>query len=280
MNTLLPLIISWLQFYGYPVLWICVYVAAVGAPLPIGLLLLATGAFAALGDFNLYILFITSLSASVLGDSTGYFIGRKVGTRVIAWLARQKRFRFISPKVISRSQEYFQRRGGWAVFLSRCLVPALGGTINILAGAENYPYRKFLLADATGEAIGIIPPLILGFAFGASWEAVGDLLTTISTLTFILLIAIYLIVLLIRTLRRMKTGREQTDLEETSESESSQLEIQDSQLQYKGFSKEKNPKTTLFLATLRRVQTYKSTDGLHTGYSFPKETTSNPGRRD
>ncbi|GHO86866.1 DedA family protein [Dictyobacter formicarum] len=280
MNTLLPLILSWLQLYGYPVLWICVCVAAVGAPLPIGLLLLATGAFAALGDFNLFLLFIIALSASVCGDSIGYFIGRKVGTRVIAWLTRQKRFRFISPKVINRSQEYFQSRGGWAVFLSRCLAPALGGTINILAGAERYPYRKFLLADATGEALGIIPPLILGFAFGASWEAVGNLLTTISILTLLLLIAIYLIVLLIRTLRKMKPGQAQTTIEETGESATSHKKAQDSKFRYKQSGKEKNPKTTLFLATLRRVQTYKSTDGLHTGYSFPKETTSNPRRRD
>ncbi|GLV57710.1 hypothetical protein KDH_45460 [Dictyobacter sp. S3.2.2.5] len=280
MNTLLPLMITWLQLYGYPVLWICVCIASIGAPLPIGLLLLATGAFAALGDFNIFALFITALSASVCGDSIGYYIGQKVGTRVIARLLRQKRYRFISPKVINRSQEYFQHRGGWAVFLSRCLVPALGGTINILAGTEGYPYRKFLLADSTGEALGIFPPLVLGFAFGASWEAVGNLLTIISILTLLLLIAIYLIVLLIRTLRKMKPGQAQATEEETGEPTTSQKKVQDSKFHYKQSGKEKNPKTTPFLATLRRVQTYKSTDGLHTGYSFPKETTSNPRRRD
>ncbi|GCE26047.1 hypothetical protein KDA_15310 [Dictyobacter alpinus] len=223
MNTLVPLLLSWLQLYGYPVLWICICIAAVGAPLPIGLLLLAAGAFAALGDFNLALLFITALSASVSGDSLGYFIGRKVGTRVIAWLSQTRRIRFLSPKVIARSQEYFQRRGIWAIFLTRCLLPALGGTTNILAGAESFPYRKFLLADILGEALGIAPPLILGFIFGASWEAVGDVLTTISILTAILLIAGYLVVLLLRTFHRMRTGRSETTAATSTKPEEFQM---------------------------------------------------------
>ncbi|GCF07477.1 DedA family protein [Dictyobacter arantiisoli] len=222
MSTLLPLILTWLQIYGYPALWVCVCIAAIGLPLPIGLLLLATGAFAALGDFNVILLFITTLTASVCGDSIGYLIGRKLGSRIIDWLSTQKRIRFISPKVVVRSQEYFQRRGIWAIFLSRCLVPALGGSINILAGAERYPYRKFLLADALGETIGIMPSLILGFAFGTSWEEINNLMTTASILLFLLLIAVYLVVLLVRTLRRMQAARAQTEI--TAETEPKKLQ--------------------------------------------------------
>ncbi|GER87407.1 hypothetical protein KDW_15690 [Dictyobacter vulcani] len=280
MSTLVTLMLGWLQIYGYPVLWLCICIAAMGAPLPIGLLLLASGAFAALGDFNLGILFITALSASVCGDGLGYLTGRKVGTRILTWLSQTRRIRFLSPKVLARSQEYFQRRGIWAVFLSRCVVPALGGTINILAGAEGYPYRKFVVADVIGEALGIGPALILGFIFGASWEDVGEVLTTISTLTILLLIAGYLIVLLMRTLKRMKTGREEIKTENSAEIKALQMDIAGTQQQQKKSNKKNNLKATPFLATLRRVQTYKSTDGLHTPYSFPKETTSNPGRRD
>jgi membrane-associated protein len=204
LSTLFPIIITWLQFYGYPVLWLCVFVAAVGVPLPISLLLLSTGAFAALGDFNLFLIFITSWSASVCGDSTGYWIGYKIGPGIINWLSTRRRIRIFSPKVMNRSRDYFQSKGGWAVFLSRCLLPALGGVINILAGAERYPYKKFLLADVSGEALGIFPTLILGFFFGASWDALGDLITNASILIILVLIAIYLVILLIRTLRGMK----------------------------------------------------------------------------
>lgn len=211
MSGFLPILISWVQLYGYPVLWASVFVASVGIPLPIGLALLAAGAFAALGDFNIVILALIAISASVAGDCTGYWIGRRVGPGVLLWLKQKRRVRFISPQAIARSQIYFQQRGGWAIFLSRFLFSALGGTMNILSGAEEYPFRRFLLYDTCGETIGCVLPLTLGFAFGESWEAVGDVFATISAFTLALLVAIYLTQRLIRMLRAMKTpatGRE------------------------------------------------------------------------
>ena len=75
------LIIGALQQYGYPALWLIVFVAAVGVPVSGSLLLFAAGAFAALGDLNIFILFPVALSAAVMGDNLGYFIGRRVGER-------------------------------------------------------------------------------------------------------------------------------------------------------------------------------------------------------
>lgn len=72
---------------------------------------------------------------------------------------------------------HFKRRGAWAIVMSRFLFSALGGTINVIAGADSYPYRRFVLYDVAGETLGAIIPLALGYAFGATWEDVGDLLT-------------------------------------------------------------------------------------------------------
>ena len=56
MSSLLPLLLHGLHEYGYAVLWLTVFIAAVGLPLPINLLLLAAGAFAVRGDFNIVLL--------------------------------------------------------------------------------------------------------------------------------------------------------------------------------------------------------------------------------
>jgi len=211
LNTILPLLISWLQLYGYPALWLCIFVASLGAPLPISLLLLSMGAFAALGDFQLPLLIVTACSASVCGDSCGYLLGRKVGSGIITWLGKKRRLNFISPQVLERSQAYFQRHGAWAIVLSRCVVPALGGSINIVSGAERYPYPRFLVFDISGELVGASIPLILGYIFGVSWEAIGTLLTTISPFVLTLLIVAYLSISLVHTLRRMKATRKAKD---------------------------------------------------------------------
>src|SRR5947208_15242818 len=99
MSNLLSLLLTFLQTYGYLALWITVYVAAVGIPIPITLLLLAAGAFAALGDFNVLLLFIISFSALVCGDNTVYWIGRIWGSRALYWIERSDRLYLIIPQL-------------------------------------------------------------------------------------------------------------------------------------------------------------------------------------
>src|SRR5205085_1765809 len=83
------------------------------------------------------------------------------------------------------------------------LFSALGAVINLVAGADPYPYHRFLLYDAVGETLGSLIPLILGYAFGASWEAMGNLLATFSA--FVLtLIVVLLLTLRLGQVRRAK----------------------------------------------------------------------------
>jgi membrane-associated protein len=205
MSAFLPILISWMQQFGYPALWLSIFVAAIGIPLPVSFMLLAASAFATLGDFNIFLLGGIALTASVCGDSVGYLIGRLVGRRILNWLERPHRFNPISAQTLQKSQHYFSKRGGWAIFLSRFIVSALGGTINLLAGAEMYPYQRFFLFDICGEACGAIIFLALGYTFGASWEAVGDVIGTTSLLILALLVACYLAYVLVRMIRRMRS---------------------------------------------------------------------------
>jgi membrane-associated protein len=207
MSTLLPYLINWLQEYSYPALWLVIYVASVGVPLPIALLLLAAGAFAGLNDFNIILLALIAISASVCGDNTGYFIGRLWGSKVVDWLQTPRGQRFISPQTVVRARAYFVLRGGWAIFLSRFLFSAFGGVINLVAGSDRYPYRRFLLYDIAGETLGAIMPLLLGYLFGASWEAIGDLLGATSTLVLALFLVIVFTSLLVRMLKRSRARR-------------------------------------------------------------------------
>src|SRR5258706_7306993 len=55
-STLLPLLLHGLHEYGYPVLWLAVFIAAVGFPLPTPLILLAAGTNVLLPQFIILLL--------------------------------------------------------------------------------------------------------------------------------------------------------------------------------------------------------------------------------
>ena len=200
-------IIEALQHYGYPALWLIIFLAAVGAPISGNLLLYAAGAFAAFGDFNVFILFPVSVSAAVLGDNLGYYIGRRVGLPLLAWFERQKRFRFISPQRVEQGRAYLRRRTGWAVFLTRFLIVVLGGPINFLAGIDEYPYRSFLFWDISGQILGAIIPLGLGYAFAESWEEVAGILGAFSGLFLALLVALIVAIVFVRKIHQSRKAR-------------------------------------------------------------------------
>ena len=196
-----------LQQYGYPVLWLVVFAAAAGAPISGSLLLFAAGAFATLDDFNLFILFPVALSAAVLGDNLGYFVGRRVGLALIGWLEKQKRFRFITPQAMERGREYFRRRAGWTIFITRFLIVVLGGPVNIVAGLELYPYPNFLFWDISGQTLSVIMSLGLGFIFARSWEEVAAIFGSLSSLVLAALVALFLLSMLMRRLRQRRFAR-------------------------------------------------------------------------
>ena len=193
-----------LQQYGSPALWLIIFVAAAGAPIPVSPLLFAAGAFSALGDFNILILFPVVVSASVMGDNLGYLIGRRVGKVLVAWLEQQTRFHWIMLPALAQSRAYFRRRGGWAIFMTRFLFSALGGSTNLLAGLEEYPYPSFLFWDISGEILGAIISLGLGYVFAETWEEVAGLFGAFSGLLLALLAAIVFSTLLMQKIRQRR----------------------------------------------------------------------------
>ncbi len=219
MSTILAYIITWLQEFGYPILWFSIFIGAIGIPLPNSLLLLAAGAFAEQGDYNIVVLILVTVSAFVTGDTCGYLIGKRWGSRLLVWLEKSGKVRFIRPQTIERSRNYFHKSGGWAVFLSRFLVSGLGGVINLLAGAELYPYRKFILYDICGEVLGTCLPLFLGYIFGESWDAIGDILGSVSTFILASLVTLFLgyqTFKLFRRMRQLKKNPSELEKEQSS----------------------------------------------------------------
>lgn len=168
--------------YGAPILGAIVFIAAMGAPFPCTLIVIAAGAFAKQGLLTWYTTGLVALACVVLGDALSYAMGHYVREPVL------RRFQH-SEKWI-QAESTFNRWGGMSIFWTRFLITGIAVPVNLIAGTSGFGYRRFLLYDLVGEAIWIFGYGGLGYLFGTQWEVVSDLLSNVSGLALGLVILV------------------------------------------------------------------------------------------
>lgn len=126
--------------------------------LPGDSLLFAAGAFAAKGDFNIFLLLILLVSASILGDNVNYFIGRKIGTK----LAES---RFVRVEYLLRAEGFYEKYGGKAIIVGK-FMPIVRTFVPFVAGIGKMNYTRFLSRNIAGALLWISLLSLLGYFFG------------------------------------------------------------------------------------------------------------------
>jgi membrane-associated protein len=128
--------------------------------LPGDSLLFTLGSFAALGIISLpWVLGILFLAA-VLGDTLNYWVGKKLGTRLLA-----RRSRFINPRHLTRTHDFFERYGGKTIIIAR-FVPIVRTFAPFVAGLGAMTYRRFLFFNLSGAALWVGGVGMAGYLFG------------------------------------------------------------------------------------------------------------------
>jgi membrane protein DedA with SNARE-associated domain/rhodanese-related sulfurtransferase len=151
-----------LLLYGYVLLFAWILVEQVGVPLPATPVLLAAGALSAQGQLSFGLALLASLAASLLSDSTWFFIGRRYGHHVLRLLCKLS----LEPTIcVRRTQESFGRRNAITLLFAK-FVPGLATLAPPVAGQNGMPYRQFLLFDSIGATLWIGAILAAGRLFG------------------------------------------------------------------------------------------------------------------
>lgn len=130
-------------------LFVILYFESFGVPLPGESALLATSLLAVRGDMAIEHVFLAAWLAGVLGDSTGYLIGR-FGGRVV--LVRLGPYVKLTPDRLKRLEALFRTKGFWIVLTARFVV-VLRQLNGLVAGAVAMPWHRFVLANAVGAAL-------------------------------------------------------------------------------------------------------------------------------
>ncbi|CAN5807203.1 hypothetical protein BH23GEM11_BH23GEM11_01870 [soil metagenome] len=129
-------------------------------------------------------LIVVVVAGTLLGNSTGYYLGRRWGEGMLNWGPLQRFFG--SP--IRKAQAFMQRRGEWAIVLGRLTTPTRIA-VPFLAGASRMPYRRFVIFDVPATILWAVAWTTLGYVLGESWEVLQDVAGTAALMVLILFVS-------------------------------------------------------------------------------------------
>ena len=129
--------------------------------LPGDSLLVTAGFFCAAGLLNIdnvWVLMAIMWLMTILGDSSGYFIGDRLGLalydRPDTWYFKQK--------YISETKAFYQKHGNLAIIVGK-FVPIVRSLVPVLAGVGTLPYRRYIGYSAVGATVWVLSMTLLGY---------------------------------------------------------------------------------------------------------------------
>ena len=155
-----------IQTVGYIGLFAIVFAESglfFGFFLPGDSLLLTAGLLASQGKLDLAMLLIILPIAAILGDSVGYWFGKKTGPRIFS---RDDSLLFRRKNLLA-AQTFYERHGGKTIVLAR-FMPFIRTFAPIVAGAAEMRYTRFLFFNVVGGLLWGIGVTAAGYYLGQS----------------------------------------------------------------------------------------------------------------
>jgi membrane-associated protein len=162
-----------IEFGGLFLILAIVYIETgffLGFVLPGGdYLLFATGMFCGTQylEVPLVILLLLLISASFLGDFTGYFKGKWLGQKLFV----DNKSRFFKKEYLERGSSFYTRFGVWAFVLGR-FMPVIRTLVPMISGATGFKFKKFLLFNFFGAVTWVCTLVPLGYFVGKAYPDV------------------------------------------------------------------------------------------------------------
>jgi len=130
----------------------------VGFFLPGDTLLLSAGVLAASGKLPLAGVLLATSLAAIVGDNTGYHIGRVLGPR----LFNKPDGLVFRKEYIDRAEVFYEKYGSKTMLLAH-FVPVVRCFVPVTAGAAKMRYGQFFLFDAIGDAAWAVSITLIGY---------------------------------------------------------------------------------------------------------------------
>ena len=145
--------------------------AFVGLVAPGETVVIVGGVIAGQGEISLIVLIGIVWASAILGDTTSFFIGRRLGRGFVLRHGPKVK---IDKARLEQVETYFDRHGGKTILIGRFigLVRALAPFV---AGSSGIGYRRFIPYSIIGCGIWATTFCVLGYVFYASFDRVADI---------------------------------------------------------------------------------------------------------
>lgn len=156
---------SLIQSGGLLVIALIVYSESgmmVGFFLPGDTLLISAGILAASGQFPIELTITVIALAAVLGDNTGYIIGKTAGKR----LFKKKDGIIFRQEYVQRAEAFYEKHGAKTLLIAH-YVPIVRSFAPLVAGIARMNRTQFFVYDLIGAASWAVILTLLGYWFGS-----------------------------------------------------------------------------------------------------------------
>ncbi|HET9677023.1 MAG TPA: VTT domain-containing protein, partial [Solirubrobacterales bacterium] len=177
--------------------------AFVGLVVPGETVMLLGGAVAGQGAIDIYLLIAVAWFAAWLGDTTSFFLGRRLGRSFV--LDHGPRVG-ISHERFEKVEDYFGRHGGKTIFIGR-FISLVRAFAPFIAGSSGMQYRAFVPYSILGTGLWATAHILVGYFFSRSIETAGKYAAKGAFLLAMLIVVVVGIVFLYRRLREEENRR-------------------------------------------------------------------------
>jgi len=149
---------------GYALLFAVVFSETgllVGFFLPGDSLMFTIGVVAGAGGLNIAVIILVLISAALIGDTTGYMIGRRTGPRIFS----RPNSRLFRQEHLHRTKAFYEKYGGKTIILAK-FVPIIRTFAAFVSGVAEMPYPRFISYDVFGATAWVFCLTMLGFNLG------------------------------------------------------------------------------------------------------------------
>jgi membrane-associated protein len=113
------------------------------------------------GQLDIVLVIVVLSAAALLGDSTGYWLGRSTGPKIF----NRPDSRLFKQHYITRTKAFYERYGGKTIVLAR-FIPIVRTFAAFVAGVTEMPYLKFLPYSVCGGIGWVALMTTLGYRLG------------------------------------------------------------------------------------------------------------------